>query len=369
MPYSPKSRDAANPVEISKWQQNESELGMSLGVKTFDDYQTEVFRLYLEKKYQDSLKVAMEAAKQFPDGAARTTFWIACLNSRLGKLDQALEALDEGLKKGAWWHEDTLSDADLDPIRGKPEFDRIKSESQHLKDRSAKVSKPDLLVMDPRISNTDPWPVLIVLHQRGGDRPSQTARQWSSVLQRGVGLAVPWSSQVYEPDRRCWDNLEIAEKDLMWMHSQLSKHKDIDLQKIIVAGFSQGAAVSIYVSLKRILTSKGFVAVAPSDWVVPEAQRAVERDRPSPAFTSFVQSSNAEGIRGCIFIGENDPFLKKIEFLKGEMVDRGLECKYSVELGIGHEYPRNFDERLAESVGFILHTTLLGQSRDPLVKI
>jgi hypothetical protein len=328
---------------------------MYLVMKSFDDYQTEVFRLYLDKKYADSLKVALEVAKQFPDSTARTTFWIACLNARLGKLDEALEAFDEGLRKGAWWHEDSLGDADLDPIRGRPEFDRIRRECQHLKDRSAKVAKPDLLVIDPKVSGTEPWPVLIVLHQRGGDRPSQTARGWSSVLERGVGLAVPWSSQVYDPDRRCWDNLEIAERDVMWMYSRLSEHKGVDLQNFVLAGFSQGAAVSIYMSLKRILACKGFVAVAPSDWVVPEAQRAVQRDRPSPEFTSFVQSSSAAGIRACIFVGENDPFLRKIEFLKGKMVNRGLECKYSVESGIGHEYPRNFEKNLAESVDFILH--------------
>jgi predicted esterase len=323
-------------------------------LKTFDEYQTEVFRLYLEKRYSDSLKIAFEATKRFPDRTARTTFWVACLNSRLGELDRALAALDEGLKKGAWWHEDSLSDADLDPIRGKPEFERIKKECQHLRDKSAKVAKPDLLIMDPRPFGTEPWPVLIALHQRGGDRPRQTAREWSSVQQRGVGLAVLWSSQVYDPDRRCWDNLEIAEKDLIWMYSQLSKHKGVDLQNVVLAGFSQGAAIAIYVSLKRILRCQGFIAVAPSDWVVPEAQRAVERDRPSPAFTSFVQSSSAEGIRGYIFVGENDPFLKKIEFLKDEMTQRGLECKYSVERGIGHEYPNDFESKLAESLRFVL---------------
>src|SRR2546428_14066996 len=112
---------------------------MSLVMKTFDDYQTEVFRLYLQKKYADSLKVASEAAKRFPDKTARTTFWIACLNARLGRLDEALEALDEGLRKGAWWHEDTLSDADLDPMRRAPEVDRISKSCQDRNSASAKV--------------------------------------------------------------------------------------------------------------------------------------------------------------------------------------------------------------------------------------
>jgi hypothetical protein len=48
-----------------------------LALKTFDEYQTEVFRLYLEERYSDSLKVALEATKRFPDKTARTSFWVA----------------------------------------------------------------------------------------------------------------------------------------------------------------------------------------------------------------------------------------------------------------------------------------------------
>jgi predicted esterase len=326
-----------------------------LVARTFEDYQSDIFRLYRDKRYSESLEVALDAAGKFRDKMSRTTFWIACLNSKLGNLDQALEALEEGVEKGVWWHEDTLRDADLDPIRGRREFEEIAKECQRRKEEYAKTANPDLLFKDPAGSSEErPWPVLIVLHQRGGDRPEQTFRDWSSVLGRGIGLAVPWSSQTYDQDRRCWDNLEIAEKDMVWVYTQLKKRKDVDLQNVVLAGFSQGAALAIYLALKRVFQSKGFIAVAPSDWVVPEAQRAVERDRPSPAFTSFVQGSNAHGIRGSVLIGENDPFLAKMKFLKDEMVRRGSECSYSVQPGIGHEYPMNFATKLIESVSFVL---------------
>ncbi len=46
-----------------------------------------------------------------------------------------------------------------------------------------------------------------------------------------------------------------------------------------------------------------------------------------------------------------------MEFLKNEMVHRGLECNYSVEPGMGHGYPHNFDRKLAETLDFILRDT------------
>lgn len=323
-------------------------------ITTFEECQSEVFRLYGEKKYSESLAVALEAAKKFPDHASRTTFWIACLNCKLGNQDEALKRLDKGLKEGSWWHQDSLRDADLDPIRGRREFEEISRECARRRDEYAKTAKPELLIKDPpRFSGTS-WPVVIVLHQRGGDKPGWTIRDWSSVLEGGVGLVIPWSSQVFDLDRRCWDDLETAEKDVDWAYSQLKRVKEVDLQRVVFAGFSQGAALAIYLAMRRAFPCKGFIAVAPSDWVVPEVQRAVERDRPSPAFTSFVQNSNPRGIRGSIFIGEKDPFLNKMEFLKDQMLRRGLNCKYSVEPGIGHEYPLNFDAKLIESVNFIL---------------
>jgi predicted esterase len=330
-------------------------------MKTFQDFQTDMFRLYQEKSYSKALSIVTEAAKEFPEKRARTAFWIACLQSRLGNLDQAVQTLREGIQHGVWWSEETLRDPDLDPVRSKPEFASILADCQHLKQKSAKIAKPELLVRSPTgPSKGRLWPVLVVCHQRYGDRPDQTAHEWSSILQNGVGLVVPWSSQVYAQDGRCWDNLDIAERDMLWVYSELKRHPGIDLDRLVLAGFSQGAALAVYLTLKRAFPCRGFIAVAPSDWVVPESKRATERDRPSPAFTSFIQASSGKGFRGQIFIGENDPFLKKIEFLKDEMVHRGLECEYSVEPKTGHEYPDNFDSKLAKSLRFVLRETRKG---------
>ncbi len=333
-------------------------------METFQNVRTSIIRLYQEKEYSEALSIATEASKQFPEQRARTTFWIACLQSRLGNFDQAVHALHEGIQHGVWWTEETLRDPDLDPVRSKPEFASILAECQRLKQKSAKTAKPELLVKSPTgITSGKSWPVLVVCHQRYGVSPDQTAHEWSSILRNGVGLAVPWSSQVYAYDGRCWDNPDIAEKDLAWVYSELKKHQGIDLDRLVLAGFSQGAALAIYLTLKRAFPSKGFIAVAPSDWVVPESKPATERDRPSPAFTAFIQASKGKGFRGQIIIGENDPFLKKIEFLKDEMIHRGLDCKYSFEPGIGHEYPHSFDSKLADSLGFVLRDGSISSSR------
>ena len=311
-----------------------------------------MFQFYRDKRYSEALGVAVEAAEKFPEYRARTSFWVACLRSRTGNPDEALKGLREALQAGVWWAQDSFRDSDLDPVRTRPEFTSILEQNQHLMQSAAKTAEHELLVEKP--AATGKSPVLVVLHQRYGERPDVTAFNWMSALSRGIALAVPWSSQVYAPDGRCWDNLEVAEKDAFWVYSKLRNDEEIDLGRVVLAGFSQGAALAIYLTLKRSFPCRGFVAIAPSDWVVPESQRAVERDRPSPAFASFIRSSDPRGFRGRIIIGENDPFLRKAEFLKDEMVRHGLDCNWTVERGMGHEYPKEFESELGKALDFVL---------------
>jgi predicted esterase len=81
-------------------------------------------------------------------------------------------------------------------------------------------------------------------------------------------LAVPWSSEVYAHDGRSWDNLEASEKDVKWAFSKLKEYR-LDSGNVVLGGFSQGGALSIYSVLKRIVPCRGFVAVATSDWIIP----------------------------------------------------------------------------------------------------
>jgi predicted esterase len=166
-------------------------------------------------------------------------------------------------------------------------------------------------------------------------------------------LAAPWSSQVYCSDGRCWDNLQSAEKDVKWAISQVRDKYAVDWKKLVFGGFSQGGGLSIYSALKRLAPNLGFVAVASSDWVVPE-RPAPERRKPSEAFSSFIKTSDCKGLRGVITIGDQDAFFPKVEQLYEMMVGRGLDGKLLVEKGIGHEYPQNFGTKLRTALDFVL---------------
>src|SRR5437660_1932889 len=321
----------------------------------FLDYRNRVFRYYNESRYREALEVARDAAKKFPDYDAKTSFWIACLESRLGHHAEAVLTLQDAVRRNVWWPVEVLRDTDLDPIRGKPEFKTLEADSGRLKrEQMNQEASPDLMVrLPPGYGEGKDWPALMVFHQRYGERPELSAAPWLPVLSIGMILAVPWSSQVYAHDGRSWDSLEASEDDVKWAFSKLKEYR-LDSQDVVVAGFSQGGALSIYTALKRIVPVRGFVAVAPSDWIIPEEKPATERQLPSKAFLSIIEAIDCRGLRGSIIIGDKDPFFPKIQQLYKLMVEKGLDGRLQIETGLGHEYPENFRDKLRTALDFVL---------------
>jgi alpha/beta hydrolase family protein/phospholipase/carboxylesterase len=321
----------------------------------FLDYRNRVFRYYNESRYREALEVAQDAAQKFLDYDAKTSFWIACLQSHLGNEDEAIRVLQAAIKRSVWWPTEVLRDNDLDPIRDKPEFTTIEAECARLKRKQlSQKTSPDLMVRLPvGYSERKEWPALMMFHQRYGERPELSAEPWLPVLSMGVILAIPWSSQVYAHDGRSWDSPEVSEKDVKWAFSKLEEYH-LDSGNVVVGGFSQGAALSIYSVLERIVQCRGFVAVAPSDWVIPEDKPAAERSRPSEAFLSLLEASDCRGLRGVIITGDKDPFFPKIQQLYRLMVEKGLDGKLQIETGLGHEYPEKFGDKLRTALDFVL---------------
>lgn len=325
-----------------------------MGNAGFGEYRNKVFRLYEEKRFGEALEAAQEASQNFPEYDAKTSFWIACLQNRLGNQEASIRTLQMATKRGVWWRSSTLQDSDLDPIRGRREFAAIEEECRRLQDEAPRTAEPELMVRNPlNYSPDSSWPALMVFHARYGERPEVSAEEWLPILSAGAFLAAPWSSQVYGWDGRSWDDWEVAEEDVKWSFSQLSKYR-VDPNRLILGGFSQGAALAIYSTLKRVIPSRGFVAVASSDWVRPEEKPATERTELSEPFANFVKATDCSGLRGVIIIGDKDGFYPKIRQLYSLMQERGLKGQFLVQPGVGHEYPQRFGPILTDAVKFVL---------------
>lgn len=330
----PDLTDSSNPTHASE------------NPEDFYILQKRTFELYNLGKYREALTLAEIAAARFPGKDNRTAYWRACLSSRIGELDEALQLLNESTRRGLWWSEEALKlETDLDPVRNRPEFRTFLAECNRLKRAAGNTAKPELIVLTP--TNYSPGkvqPLMIALHPRGEDFEDFT-RLWRQARSKGVLVAIPRSSQPFGSHSRCWDDLARSEREVADAYSQVNRDYKIDQEKIILSGFSQGATLAIYLALNRSLPARGFVAIAPASTIIPSH---------SEEFASFVEAAKNPAPRGWILVGDKDRFFERINVLHSSMKQNGLESEYFVEKGLGHEYPDDFALKLGRALDFVL---------------
>ena len=129
------------------------------------------------------------------------------------------------------------------------------------------------------------------------------ARCWKHALSANVIVAVVQSSQPYSADSYSWNDLDRSQKDVIDVLTKLKSRFPIDNERVILAGFSQGAALAIYLALARPFSCRGFIGICPAPTVTPSHAQE---------YASFLRASNARGLKGWIISGEKDRFLPKI---------------------------------------------------------
>src|SRR5256885_3573708 len=155
----------------------------------------------------------------------------------------------------------------MDYISESDEFRTNKDDYKHLRQQATKKKKSELKVRVPtHYSDGRDYPALVVFHARYGERPEISAEEWLPVASTGTILAAPWSSQMYASDGRCWDDPEVSERDVKWTFEQLGARYRLNPERLVLGGFSQGGALSIYSALKRVVSCRGVVAGCPSGW-------------------------------------------------------------------------------------------------------
>lgn len=299
----------------------------------------EMFKLYGEGKFKEALAVTERLAADFPEQAASTDLWRICLLSVSGNTAGALAAMQKSLAAGMWWSEAQLrGDSDLAALQGDPEFERMASLCKERHATAQAGAKAGLLVRAP--DGKGPHPLLIALHGRGS-RPDQDLDHWEPVVVQGWLLALPQSSQLGFPDRYAWDDSQKAVAEIAGHFETLVKRYDVDADRVILGGFSQGAALAIQMALRNDLPARGFLCVAPG-------RSAAENLEP------LAEVAARRGLRGYLVAGGHDPRFEGFKGIHDVLLKHGLPCMLEDHPDIGHEFPPDFAKSLENALAFLL---------------
>ena len=97
---------------------------------SFEELQAQMFDLYLAHDLAEALEAAESTSRLYPDRSTKTAYWKACILSLMGRPEEAVSALAQGLANGAWWAPAMLSqDPDLEAARTLPQMAEILADS------------------------------------------------------------------------------------------------------------------------------------------------------------------------------------------------------------------------------------------------
>ncbi|MFX0208645.1 MAG: alpha/beta hydrolase [Candidatus Hodarchaeota archaeon] len=302
---------------------------------------TQLFKYYDNEDFEGGLVLALEMIEQFPEIPTVTHSWAADFYEALGEKEEILKILEKGYSQGAWWSKKALF-ALYNELKDHPTFSNLIKLAEQ--EDSQTDSKPFLLVRTP--ANYSPersYPLVLVLHGRCDSNRNEDP-YWKNLLKHhDIILALLQSSQKFTDNHFVWDDLELAEEELINAYNLLKQRYLIDYSAIILAGVSQGSEVILNATFSGSLAVKGLYLVIPS----------------APSFLDQFSKEETpqlvqEDIRVCIFMGEKDPRNTKTLNIHDFFIERGIEVQLHKEPDIGHMIPENFDQILLPAINFIL---------------
>lgn len=294
----------------------------------------EMMILYTNGKYADALELVEQHADDFPEESTRITFWKMCLLSLCGQTDDVIYVFQQGLNSGLWWSEVQFQDTDLDDVRDLPEFKRLIAVSQEKYEEVREHIERDYAILLPEAPASGKYPLLVAVHGRNGNKDSHI-EYWDVARRKGWLVLLVQSTQPLSSSSYCWDEPTQGLADLLFYYEQVSQKYQIDPERVIIAGFSQGSGMAIYSALSGKIDMRGFIGVA-SFWADPGSL-----------------TNDTRSVRGYFVTGKKDHTLDKVKEIQRVLKENNIQFEEEVHPALGHEFPPHFEGSFDKAIDFI----------------
>jgi predicted esterase len=285
-----------------------------------------VFGLYAAGRQDEALGLIADSGSELAAWRAELAYLSACLHGSTGRPDAALAALESAAAAGDWWDPSVLdADDDLAEMRGLPGYDALAKAST---DQWRRAHKETDRAGDRLVEPADPARgVLVALHGAEEDADDAVAA-WGSASRSGYAVLAVRSSQRMSPNYRTWPDQARAVAELSEAVQLLAP--GLRALPVVAAGFSAGGRVALTWALSsRPSPVAGVLAVAPA--IAPDALPAVPATGLAPAR---------------ILVGADDDLVDVVSAAGERLRPSGFGL--DVVPGLGHDFPADFADRLAD---------------------
>jgi phospholipase/carboxylesterase len=308
-------------------------------------------RLALELKAAlraEDWKKAAEAGRELVElqpEVAEPAYNLARALARLGERDAAVQWLQKSAERGFFDTCVLVNEWDLDVVRDHPSFSGILERVRRNNAETVELLKPQadkaeiVTILPPGYDSEKPAPMLVALHGLGSSA-SAFAPIWTKAARdAGAILIAPQAVMRITEIGYDWGVIELAEYIVLQAVEKTRRQYNVDPERIVLAGYSQGAVMAFAIALRNPNVFRGVLPVA-GYWDVrytpiPEKPTALPRFAILNGAGDSAADNNREAARRLESIGV--PVLLKI---------------YD---GLGHSFPRkDRDAELGKAIEFAL---------------
>ena len=297
--------------------------------------------LFEQKKYAEAAAMLERVLDRFPDNVRANTYNLAAVRVRLDQPDTAIDALQDGLRRGAFYSRWDFDGEVMAPLKQHPRFPAF---FQANLDRIAEADKKAVVKLKvatpPGYDPVRRYPLFMALHG-GGENIAVFKPNWVSPrLQAEFIIAWIQSSQVADMTGFHWQDEARTQRDLQAAYSEVVARYAVDPDRVIVGGFSSGGFASLVTAFHQTLPARGFVALCP-----PVPETITDAD---------ISAAVRRGLRGSLLTTDLNPRVQAQRGLAERWKKLELDGEFTVTPNVGHWYPKDFGQQLDRAIDRIL---------------
>ncbi len=289
--------------------------------------------------YAGALDVVTRAAPRFPDYAQPVVYyWRMQMAYGLSDGALVLKLLQAAVAAGYWFNPLELR-ADFPTLAGRPEFERLAERCAQRRAAAIATAVPVRRVLEPEHA-PPPYPWVLALHGNHGTVES-FAGHWAPAVAHGWCVALPQSSEGQGPGAFSWNDWEWATFEIQQHAAAISQRYLVAPQRPVLAGFSMGAGLALWLALTGAVPARGLILVAP---FLPDVD----------SLLPVLEAHPPQGLQAYLIASDDDIYCLEVARKLAVLLPRyGLDCQLETYPLLGHSFPPPFESRLPAALEYV----------------
>lgn len=322
---------------------------MNTSKQSFVQHWKDFWQKMKSKEYEEALSSAKEKESQYPDFKKECMLSILCAQSALNKKEDARLTLQRAMDEKLFWPTETLDQIKEKSLKNIKDEDGFKLYYEKCDEFIKTLRKEAKAIYSIKFAKNylpeQMLKLIVALHWRGAKGVDLIKQHCNYLSSQNYSMLLPQSSQVFGLNEYCWDDYELAVKEVQKHFNEVSDQYKVDHENLMWFGASQGGVTALKMLLQNVLPVKADKFIL----LFPHVFRKEHVDEYIPLLKS------ADPVKGVFIYGEKDPGKELNKKIFDAAIDAGQDWKWIEIEGLHHGFPEHImDVYFKEALEFLV---------------